>query len=57
MCEFCHESFYSGDEHFQHMRQKHEECFLCKADGIQYQQYVAKSDWLHRLSKDTDVFF
>jgi hypothetical protein len=33
MCEFCHEAFFSSDELFKHMRERHEECFVCKQLG------------------------
>lgn len=31
--QFCHEAFFSSDELFKHMRNKHEECFVCKQKG------------------------
>lgn len=34
LCEFCQECFFGDDELFSHMREKHEECFLCKGNGI-----------------------
>ena len=37
MCEFCRECFFSDDELYQHMRQNHEECFVCKRNEIQHQ--------------------
>ncbi|EOQ99534.1 LIM domain and RING finger protein [Wallemia ichthyophaga EXF-994] len=33
-CDFCLDHFYSEDELFRHMRENHEECFLCKQAGI-----------------------
>lgn len=33
-CDFCLDHFYSEDELFKHMREHHEECFLCKQAGI-----------------------
>lgn len=37
MCEFCREALFGEDEHFVHMRERHEECFICKRDGIRHQ--------------------
>ena len=34
MCEFCRECTLGDDELYAHMREKHEECFVCKQDGI-----------------------
>jgi hypothetical protein len=34
MCEFCRECFPGDDELFSHIREKHEECFVCKRKGI-----------------------
>jgi hypothetical protein len=31
--QFCHEAFFGPDEMFQHMRTKHDECFVCKDLG------------------------
>ncbi|CCA67505.1 hypothetical protein PIIN_01334 [Serendipita indica DSM 11827] len=39
VCEFCREALYSEDEHFAHMREHHEECFVCKAGGVRHQYY------------------
>jgi len=33
MCEFCRECTLGDDELFAHMREKHEECFICKRNG------------------------
>lgn len=30
-CEFCHQHFYSDDELWVHMRDRHEQCHICKA--------------------------
>jgi hypothetical protein len=37
MCEFCRECFFSGDELYPHMREQHEECFVCKRMEIRDQ--------------------
>ncbi|KAF9058490.1 hypothetical protein BDP27DRAFT_1343518 [Rhodocollybia butyracea] len=34
LCEFCRECFFSEDEMYAHMRERHEECFVCKRDGV-----------------------
>jgi hypothetical protein len=36
MCEFCNECFFGTDEHYSHMRERHEECFICKRNGVQF---------------------
>lgn len=33
MCIFCKECFYGTDEIFAHLRERHEECFVCKRMG------------------------
>lgn len=37
LCEFCRECFFSEDELFVHMRERHEECFICKRNEIRDQ--------------------
>ena len=37
LCEFCRECFFGDDELFSHMRERHEECFICKRQGIRDQ--------------------
>jgi len=37
LCEFCRECYFSGDELYAHMREKHEECFLCKRNEVRDQ--------------------
>ncbi|KAF9651473.1 hypothetical protein BDM02DRAFT_3068932, partial [Thelephora ganbajun] len=39
MCEFCRECFPGDDELYAHIREKHEECFLCKRDGTLHKIY------------------
>ncbi|KAF8516949.1 hypothetical protein BU17DRAFT_50348 [Hysterangium stoloniferum] len=39
MCEFCQECYFGDDELFLHMRERHEECFLCKRSGIRDQYF------------------
>jgi hypothetical protein len=31
--QFCHEAFFGSEELFKHMKHRHEECFVCKANG------------------------
>jgi hypothetical protein len=37
LCEFCRECFFDADELYAHMREKHEECFLCKRNNVRDQ--------------------
>ncbi|TDL27318.1 hypothetical protein BD410DRAFT_713852 [Rickenella mellea] len=39
MCEFCRECFFGDDELFSHMRERHEECFVCKRKGVVHQYF------------------
>ncbi|KAK1218754.1 hypothetical protein PQX77_018554 [Marasmius sp. AFHP31] len=39
LCEFCRECFFSSDELYPHMRERHEECFICKRNGIRDQYF------------------
>ncbi|TFK22971.1 hypothetical protein FA15DRAFT_670975 [Coprinopsis marcescibilis] len=39
LCEFCRECFFSNDELYPHMRERHEECFICKRNEIQHQYF------------------
>lgn len=36
-CEFCRESYFGDEELFKHMREKHEECFVCKRNEVKDQ--------------------
>ncbi|EDR11113.1 uncharacterized protein LACBIDRAFT_315524 [Laccaria bicolor S238N-H82] len=40
LCGFCRERFFSGDELYPHMREKHEECFLCKRNEVRDQYFI-----------------
>ncbi|KZS99117.1 hypothetical protein SISNIDRAFT_447961 [Sistotremastrum niveocremeum HHB9708] len=40
MCEFCRECFFGDDELFAHMRETHEECFICKRNGVRDQYFL-----------------
>ena len=31
--QFCHQAFFGPDELFKHMRERHEECFVCRQMG------------------------
>ncbi|KAL1405818.1 hypothetical protein Q8F55_007496 [Vanrija albida] len=51
MCEFCHEGFFGPDELFKHMRDKHEECFVCRQLGdrdVYFQNYVKLENHFNR---------
>jgi regulator of replication initiation timing len=37
LCEFCRECFFADDELFAHMRETHEECFVCKRNDVRDQ--------------------
>jgi E3 ubiquitin-protein ligase ZNF598 len=37
LCAFCRECFFSGDELYSHMRERHEECFVCKRNEVRDQ--------------------
>ena len=37
LCEFCRECFFSEDELYSHMRERHEECFVCKRNEVKDQ--------------------
>ncbi|KAI6098396.1 hypothetical protein EDD16DRAFT_1663186 [Pisolithus croceorrhizus] len=39
LCEFCRECFFSDDELYVHMRERHEECFICKRNEIRDQYF------------------
>ena len=36
-CAFCRECFFGDDELYSHMRERHEECFICKRNGVRDQ--------------------
>ena len=37
LCQFCRECFFGDDELYAHMRERHEECFICKRNGVRDQ--------------------
>ena len=37
LCEFCNECFFGDDELFKHMRERHEDCFICKRNNVKDQ--------------------
>ncbi|KAG2052778.1 hypothetical protein BDR06DRAFT_982964 [Suillus hirtellus] len=39
LCSFCKECFFSDDELYVHMRERHEECFICKRNEIRDQYF------------------
>ncbi|KAF7305937.1 RING-type domain-containing protein [Mycena chlorophos] len=40
LCEFCRECFFGDDELYKHMRETHEECFICKRNDIRDQYFM-----------------
>ncbi|KAF8181214.1 hypothetical protein K438DRAFT_1679968, partial [Mycena galopus ATCC 62051] len=40
LCEFCRECFFGPDELFAHMRETHEECFVCKRADVRDQYFL-----------------
>ncbi|KAH8117281.1 hypothetical protein DFH11DRAFT_1816255, partial [Phellopilus nigrolimitatus] len=40
LCEFCRECLFGDDELFAHMRERHEECFVCKRQGVRDQYFL-----------------
>ncbi|KAF5330528.1 hypothetical protein D9619_005186 [Psilocybe cf. subviscida] len=38
-CQFCRECYFGDDEIYAHMREKHEECFICKRNGVVHQYF------------------
>ncbi|TFY64671.1 hypothetical protein EVJ58_g2456 [Rhodofomes roseus] len=47
LCEFCRECYFSDDELYTHMREKHEECFICKRNEVK-DQYFRNYDALEQ---------
>ncbi|KAI0362624.1 hypothetical protein OH77DRAFT_1584982 [Trametes cingulata] len=39
LCEFCRECYFGDDELYAHMREKHEECFICKRNEVKDQYF------------------
>ena|SRR2546423_8893648 len=39
-CEFCQSNFYDDDALYDHCRERHEQCEICKKRGIRNQYYV-----------------
>ncbi|KAJ7067617.1 hypothetical protein C8F01DRAFT_1019287 [Mycena amicta] len=40
LCEFCRECFFGDDEMYRHMRETHEECFICKRNDVRDQYFM-----------------
>lgn len=36
LCAFCRDCFYGDDELYAHLRERHEECFVCKRMGTSH---------------------
>ncbi|ETW86280.1 hypothetical protein HETIRDRAFT_310568 [Heterobasidion irregulare TC 32-1] len=47
LCEFCRECFSGDDELYKHMRERHEECFICKRNEVR-DQYFKNYDALEK---------
>ncbi|EMD38121.1 hypothetical protein CERSUDRAFT_82356 [Gelatoporia subvermispora B] len=39
LCEFCKECFFGDDELYAHMRERHEDCFICKRNEVRDQYF------------------
>lgn len=44
-CDFCREQFYGDDELFVHMRDRHEQCHICKARGGEAERWRYFKDY------------
>ncbi|CAE6427361.1 unnamed protein product [Rhizoctonia solani] len=51
MCQFCKECLFSDDELFGHLREHHEECFVCKREGVR-DQYFRNYEQLEQHFRD-----
>ncbi|KAJ9475581.1 E3 ubiquitin-protein ligase HEL2 [Pseudozyma hubeiensis] len=45
LCEYDRQWFYSDDELFAHMRDRHEQCFICKASGNEDERWKYYRDY------------
>ncbi|KZP18272.1 hypothetical protein FIBSPDRAFT_1046304 [Athelia psychrophila] len=54
LCQFCRECFFSDDELYSHMRERHEECFVCKRNEVRDQYF---KDYQHLERHFTDAHF
>lgn len=50
LCEYCRENFYSDDELFIHMRDRHEQCHICKARGGEAERWKYFRDYTMLVS-------
>ncbi|KAJ3727590.1 hypothetical protein C8R42DRAFT_717035 [Lentinula raphanica] len=50
LCEFCRECFAGDDDLYSHMRERHEECFICKRDGVRDQYFASYPDLEYHFS-------
>ncbi|KAL0946428.1 hypothetical protein HGRIS_012651 [Hohenbuehelia grisea] len=52
LCQFCNDCFFGDDELYAHMREKHEECFVCKRNEVRdqyFQNYEHLEQHFHRV--------
>ena len=59
LCEFCDERFFDSEALFKHLRQVHETCHFCEADGLQnfyedYNELRSHFDRDHFLCKEPE---
>lgn len=62
LCEFCNECFFSDEELYPHMRDRHEKCFVCERNGNRfvyfrnYEELVRNIPWFVSCLDLTPMF-
>lgn len=51
-CGFCTTSFYTNDELYTHCTERHEQCFLCQADG---KMHLYFKNYAQLVNKQTNI--
>ncbi|KAF5364596.1 hypothetical protein D9758_005587 [Tetrapyrgos nigripes] len=51
-CMFCRECFFGDDELYSHMRERHEECFICKRNEIRDQYFLNYDSLEQHFNRD-----